>query len=134
MKNIKNIIKLGLILFSIDFVYLKSIGSFFNKKMKLIQKEPFKLNKFGALLCYLFLILGLYHFVIKNIDKNTVVKKQKSLIKDAFILGFVIYGVFETTNYAIFKNWSVELLILDTIWGGILFSLTTYIYLKLYFL
>ena len=126
MKNIKNIIKLGIILFSIDFIYLKSIGSFFNKKMKLIQKEPFELNKFGALLCYSFLILGLYHFVIKNIDKNTVLKKQKTLIKDAFILGFVIYGVFETTNYAIFKNWSVELLILDTLWGGILLGTTSY--------
>ena len=46
---------------------------------------------------------------------------------DAFILGVVIYGVYETTNYALFDKWSLKAVILDTIWGGSLFALTTMI-------
>jgi uncharacterized membrane protein len=44
---------------------------------------------------------------------------------DAFILGIVIYGVYETTNYAIFDKWNIQALTLDTLWGGILFAITT---------
>ena len=44
---------------------------------------------------------------------------------DAFLLGIVIYGVYESTNYAILKNWNIKAVALDTLWGGILFALTT---------
>ena len=36
--------------------------------------------------------------------------------------------VFETTNLAIFKKWDPIIGFIDTIWGGILFLLTTYVY------
>lgn len=39
----------------------------------------------------------------------------------------IIYGVYETTNYALFKNWSILTVIIDTLWGGLLFASTTYI-------
>ena len=50
---------------------------------------------------------------------------------DAFILGIVIYGVYETTTYAILEKWSPLAVILDTFWGGLLFTLTTYISYKI---
>jgi uncharacterized membrane protein len=65
----------------------------------------------------IFLILGLYYFIIK----------PNRSIKDAFLLGLVIYGVYEGTNYALFNNWSEYIVIIDTLWGGILFALTTFI-------
>ncbi len=39
----------------------------------------------------------------------------------------VIYGVYETTNYALLKNWSILTVFIDTLWGGLLFAFTTYI-------
>jgi uncharacterized membrane protein len=48
-------------------------------------------------------------------------------VTDAFLLGIVIYGVYETTNYALFKDWSILTVIIDTLWGGTLFAITTYI-------
>jgi uncharacterized membrane protein len=74
-----------------------------------------KVNIFSAIITYIILIYGLNYFIIS---------KNKS-VYDAFIFGIIIYGVYETTNYAIFKNWSIKSVILDTIWGGILLSLTT---------
>ena len=43
------------------------------------------------------------------------------------VLGLVIYGVYETTNYAIFKNWTLSTVLLDTAWGAILLGLTTFL-------
>jgi uncharacterized membrane protein len=78
--------------------------------------EP-KINYLGVALCYIFLITGINYFIIKP---------NKS-VSEAFLLGIIIYGVYETTNYALFKNWSILTVLIDTLWGGILFASTTYI-------
>jgi len=56
-----------------------------------------------------------------------VILSQNKSVTEAFILGLCIYGIYETTNYAIFDNWNIKALILDTLWGGILYASTTYI-------
>ena len=76
-----------------------------------------EVNFLGAALCYIFLIVGINYFIIKP---------NKS-INEAFLLGLIIYGVYETTTYALFKNWSIITVIIDTLWGGLLFASTTYI-------
>ena len=43
------------------------------------------------------------------------------------ILGAVIYGVYEGTSYALLKNWKISTVIVDTLWGGVLFGLTTFV-------
>ena len=35
----------------------------------------------------------------------------------SLLVGFVVYGVFNLTNFAIFKEWKFEIVIMDTIWG-----------------
>ena len=64
---------------------------------------------------YNFWFYFLYYFIIK--DKRSVL--------DAVILGSGIYGVYAWTIYALLKNWTLKVVIIDTIWGGILFGLTT---------
>ena len=76
-----------------------------------------KINYFATFLCYVLLNFGLYYFIIK----------QKRTIMDAFLLGIVIYGVFETTNKALFYKCNWKTVIMDTLWGGILFAIVTYI-------
>lgn len=100
----------------IDYVYLQGIKTYFQWQVETIQKTPMKINIWGAALCYLFLVVGIYYFIIQ----------PKRSYMDAFLLGLVIYGVFETTNYALFKDWAFTTVIIDTLWGGILFAITTY--------
>jgi len=101
----------------IDSIYLNLFKGYFQNQVEKVQGSPIKMNFLGAALCYIFLIVGLNYFIIK----------PKKSVQDAFLFGIVIYGVFETTNYALFKNWSILSVIMDTLWGGILFALTTYI-------
>jgi uncharacterized membrane protein len=105
----------------LDFTYLYLFKDFMLSILKNIQKADVKVNIMSALACYIILVSGLYYFIIR----------KKAPIKDAFLLGVLINGVYETTNYAFFKNWSPLLVILDTLWGGILLSTTTFLYYKI---
>ena len=107
----------AIIFISLDFIYLQSIKDYFQKQVQSVQGSAMQVNYLGAALCYVFLIAGINYFIIK----------PNRSVTDAFLLGLVIYGVYETTNYALFKNWSIITVIIDTLWGGILFALTTYI-------
>lgn len=117
---IKKYLLMSLIMVLIDYVYLSLVSGFFNKQIKLIQGSKIKLDIPSTILCYLFLTLGFYYFLIN----------KKSTYIDAFLLGLVIYGVYETTNKAILKDWKWESVIIDTIWGGVLFFLVKTIYEK----
>jgi uncharacterized membrane protein len=101
----------------IDFFYLTIIKQYFKNQIEKVQKTPLKINILGTLLCYIFLIFGLNYFIIQ----------PKRSVRDAFFLGIVIYGVYETTSYALLSNWSFLTVIMDTIWGGALFAITTFI-------
>jgi uncharacterized membrane protein len=107
----------AILLVVIDFIYLNIIRSYFENQVKIVQGTPLKVNFLGLILCYIFLIFGLNYFIIKS----------KRSAYDAFLLGILIYGVFETTNYALFNKWSIFTVILDTLWGGTLFAIVTFI-------
>lgn len=42
-------------------------------------------------------------------------------------LGFLIYGIYDLTNYILFKDWPLRIAIMDMCWGFFLFGLTTII-------
>ncbi len=111
----------AIIMISLDFVYLSVMKSYFMNQVKNVQGSALKLNYFGAAICYVFLVAGLNYFIIK----------PRKSVSDAFLLGLVIYGVYETTNYALFSNWSIVSVIIDTLWGGLLFASTAYIVEKM---
>ena len=71
----------------------------------------------GAILCYAFLIFGLNYFILQ---------KSRSC-KEAFLLGLLIYGVYETTSYTLLHDWPLSAVLLDTLWGGTVLAMTTYI-------
>ena len=126
MNLVKDIIVPAIVLLVLDSVYLNLSSNFFQNLVKQIQNSKLKFKVLGAVICYILLVFGLYYFILRR-HKNI----RKSVI-DAFVLGIVIYGVFESTNYAIFDKWNLTALLMDTVWGGILLSLTSYIVLKMF--
>ena len=117
----KDLFLTGTILLLLDIGFLYSSGPMFKKQITKVQKTSFSMNYFGATFAYILLIIGLYWFIIKE---------NRSLL-DAFILGFVIYGVYEGTSKALLKNWDYKTMVIDTLWGGTLTVLTTFIVYRL---
>ena len=116
-----SLLYISILMVAIDSVFLFSIRSFFSKQIMDVQGEPLKVNYYSAFLCYLLLVFALYHFIIAP---------RRSLF-DAFLLGFIIYGVYETTTKALLKKWNWITVFVDTLWGGILFALTAYLTYKM---
>jgi uncharacterized membrane protein len=116
-KEIILIFMTGIIMIIMDSIYLSSMSDYFKNQVKLVQKTPLKLNIIGAIICYIFLVLGLYYFIISRNES----------ILNAFLFGLVIYAVYEYTNYALLENWLFKTTVLDTAWGGILFAITTFL-------
>ena len=100
----------------LDGIFLWFQRSVFTKQLQLIQGET-KLKLFGVVFCYAFLLFALNYFILL----------PKKSILDAFLLGACIYGVYEGTTYAILNKWSLSLVMMDTLWGGILFAAATWI-------
>ena len=99
----------------LDAIYFTVNNSFFKKMIQNIQKSPLKANYLGVVMAYVFLVAIEYYFIIM----------PNRSAKDAFLLVAGVYGVYEFTNLASFTNWPVSLVIMDTIWGGVLFASAT---------
>ena len=69
----------------------------------------------SAAVCYIALTDILYYFIIL----------PKRPATDAALLGFGTYAVYETTSYALMKNWDLSIAVIDSLWGGALFYLVT---------
>lgn len=116
-KWIKEIIISSIVLLLLDGAYITLNQRAFENQVASVQRVILQVNLVGAIICYFFLIFGLNYFIIS---------KKKSLL-DAFLFGLIIYAVYDSTNYALFKQWKPLLAIMDGIWGGVLFALTTFI-------
>jgi len=103
------------IMLALDAIYLGINRSFLLTQIAEVQRVALQFRPIGAVLCYLFLVLGLYYFILVP---------NRPLI-DAFLLGIMVYGVYETTNYASLKRWRASLVAMDTLWGGVLLGATT---------
>ena len=122
MNNFKIIFISSIIIIFIDLFYLTLIGGpIFSKTVKRIQNDDMHINITGAILSYLLIIITINKFIILE-DKTP---------SEAFILGFCIYGIFDFTNLAIFKKYDFFTAIIDMIWGGILFYITTFLTYKI---
>ena len=98
---------------------IKVIHPLFSSNVPEILRD--QVNFFAAGLFYVFYVFGVYWFgTLPGIESANVIK---SFLLGAF-LGLLAYSTYEITNFSTIKGWSVQMVVLDTIWGGLLGGLT----------
>jgi uncharacterized membrane protein len=110
-----------LVLLVLDGVYLYSTRAFSKDMIRRMQgdeKTPMRIA--GIVFTYACIAALLYGVILR----------ENRSVTEAFLLGFFTYGIYDGTNYAIFKNYPLSFAIMDTLWGGTLFALTTWIVRK----
>jgi len=120
-KLVKTLSIISVIMLTLDFIFLSANQKMFEIQIADVQRVSLQFRPMGAILCYIALVFGLYYFIIKT---------NRSPL-DAFLLGLVINAVYEGTTYSIMKKWKWQIVVMDTLWGGVLLSLTTIITYKL---
>ena len=77
-----------------------------------IQSQPMSVNPIYFIVAYLILTTLIY----------VIIPKCNSIL-EAFMLGFLIYAVYDSTNLATLKGWDIGNAIMDSVWGGLLVAI-----------
>lgn len=117
-KILGELLLLSVIFLVVDLGFLRMLIPYWNKQLIQIQGTPLLMNYIAAGLAYFTLIVGLYYFIIRSHEP----------VINAMLLGWFVYFVYELTNKAIISKWNWQTVVIDGIWGGILFGLTTWIF------
>lgn len=97
-----------LLLILVDLPWLFFISETAQKLILRIQGSELNLRYAPALVVY----LALAYLVTKT-----------ETPMEAFKVGVAVYAVYDFTNLAMFKNYTLSFAIMDSIWGGILMAI-----------
>jgi uncharacterized membrane protein len=115
-------------------ILIDSIWIYINSKMYLdvvknIQNKIPKINIIGVFIAYIFVLFSLYFVAIPLADGLTKNNLLYTAIMSGGCVGLSIYGIYNFTCFSLFENYPANVAILDTLWGGFLYTLIIYIYL-----
>ena len=89
-----------------------------------VARERAGVAALPAALFYLGYVAGVLWFVsVPALNHGNPVT---ALIGGA-LLGLLAYGTYEFTNYATLRDWSVNQVVVDTLWGGVLTGFSAWI-------
>lgn len=111
----------------IDVLWITMMSPYFyKKKIEAVQmSEPFQFKLVPAVLAYITLLIVLFFICI---PLSKYYEKKYPIWFVFSVIGFCIYGVYNFTNSAIFKNYDVLFLTVDLLWGTLSFALLGVIY------
>ena len=112
--NRMNAVLLGalafVLLLLVDFLYLSVIGGPAVRMFEAIQGSKVTFNYAAAAIVY----VALAYLVTRPSIKS---------VAEAATIGAATYAVYDFTNLAIFRNYTVKFAMIDTAWGGALFAI-----------
>ncbi|MDS9470158.1 DUF2177 family protein [Paracoccus sp. MBLB3053] len=87
----------------------------FERQVGELLADPFRLGP--AVAFYAAYIAGLLYFVsLPGIGRS----EGGAIFLNGMLLGLMCYGTYEFTNLATLRDWSIQQVVVDTIWGGLL--------------
>jgi uncharacterized membrane protein len=112
----------AVIFLAIDAIGLRLlIRPVFERHIAHLLADPFRIVP--AAVFYLGYVAGLLWFV--SVPALRSGDPMAALVGGA-ILGLLAYGTYEFTNYATLRDWSIEQVAIDLIWGGCLTGLSAW--------
>ncbi len=105
----------AIVMLLLDAVWLYGQNSYHRQLFQSIQGTPMRMRAVPAAIVYALMATGLWWFVIRRREHWTT----------AALLGLLVYGVYDFTNYATLTNYTLYMTLSDTLWGATLFGLTT---------
>lgn len=115
---------------AVDAPYLYLNADMYKKKTLAISGKDYTKRYYSAVIVYLALALGIVVLVLPRI-RNTSNTSLQNRIQDAVLyggaFGLASYAIFDFTMHFMFEKWDLGVSIMDSLWGGVLCSIVTFI-------
>ena len=114
--------QIGLILvvcLFLDLFWLGARGEYHSRLFADIQKSPLTIRFLPAVAVYLLIALAIWFFVFQVADSSVAKNPGKAFAVGA-TLGFSMYGLYDLTNFATLKGYTLEMTLTDMAWGTFL--------------
>jgi len=126
------------ILMVLDVAWIAMNVSAYSSVILKVQKSPVSLRTDYAIIAYLFILFSVIYvaipFTTQSIKKGDSIRIETKLLKSFMYggaVGFSIYGIYNFTSLAIYKDLDSTMGIIDTLWGTALYTITTFVFLLL---
>ena len=121
----------------LDVAWIALNLSAYSSVIQKVQKSPVSLRNEHAFIAYLIILFSVIYVAIPFTTQN--MKKGENSIENKLLksfmyggaVGFSIYGIYNFTSLAIYKDLDSSIGIMDTLWGTALYTLTTFVFLLL---
>lgn len=130
----------SVVLMVLDVAWILLNLSGYSKAIRSVQKSPMSLRSEHAIIAYIIILFSVLYvaipFTTQNMkgDRVSSANVETKLLKSFMYggaVGFSIYGIYNFTSLAIYKDMDIAIGIIDTLWGTTLYTLTTFVYLLL---
>lgn len=98
----------------LDAVYLTLRQSFHDDFFFKLQKQPLRIRIVPAILIYVLMVAAIYMYAVRDATQLEGVAFRGALI------GFILYAFYDLTNYATLTNYTLEMVVADSLWGTLL--------------
>ena len=104
------------VFFIIDLIWLGVVArGFYQKNLKFILSP--NVNWTAAIIFYLMYIAGILIFaVVPGVAKDSL----RHAVLWGALFGFFTYATYDLTNLALLKDWPLNIVIIDILWGVVL--------------
>jgi uncharacterized membrane protein len=98
-------------------LYQNQLGHLLN-----MQDGSLKANIPAAVATWILLVVGIMVFVVPRATESAPVLTALGL---GALFGFLVYGVYDLTSYAVMKDWPFKIVIIDMLWGAFLCGISS---------
>jgi uncharacterized membrane protein len=122
MLDVNDLKQIGLILgvsLFLDLFWLMARAEYHSRLFADIQKSPLTIRFLPAVAVYILIALAVWFFVFQVADKSIAKNPGKAFAVGA-TLGFSMYGLYDLTNLATLRGYTLEMTLVDMAWGTFL--------------
>ena len=113
----------------IDLIWFQFAAPSYRSLVQGVQGDEMSLNYIGALIAYILMACAVVFFTLPRVNLATKAGQGALMaaVLSGGLYGFLSYGMFNFTNMAIFDRWNLGTSLVDSFWGAIIFTLTTFL-------
>ena len=121
----KEIAQLLLVYMILEYLWISNMTPMlYERVFSNIQQKPMTIQIQYAFMAYILLLFSIVYICIP-------LSKQYSSWYAFSIVGLCMYGIYNATNAAVFSGYPLRMVVIDTLWGLVCFTLLGIFYSKI---